>query len=278
MALSGATGWLQGISFPDLVWALFGALGGVPSSALNRTTYIGITDDDLVFAISKDPRKPSRVQRVPLGNVSIVKFRESRTPLFIDVLVIDTGTKRLTLSTGSSLRPVIRELAATLSESHVDVTDPARHLQRAPVEPAPPIHVRLIRGLGLARQDIAATLRTDGFARASLRASRYSIALFGVSLIATVTLTIGVVALGSIVPTALWERLRDVLLFILLLPVLLAALASILAALVAAWLAVSSIVKRGEKALTVFAALAASAALLITYAVAAFGAVLLGGD
>ncbi len=279
IALSGATGWFEGVSLPDLVEALFSMLGGIPTSELNRTTYIGITDEDLVFAITKDPKKPSRVQRVPLGNVSIVKFKESRTPFLIDVLVIDTGKKRLTLSTGSSLRPVIRELAAALSESQeAGNTDSARHLQRAPAEPAPPIHVRLFRRLGIAQQDIATTLRTDGFARASLGASRYSIALFGISVIADVVFIFAVVALGSLVPTGLWDRLRDVLLFILLLPVLLLTLLSIVAALVAAWLAVSSIFKRRERALTVIAALAVAAALLIFYTGVAFGAVLLGGE
>ncbi len=279
IALSGATGWLEGVSLPDLVGALFSMLGGIPSSELNRTTYIGITDEDLVFAITKDPKKPSRVQRAPLGNVSIVKFKESRTPFLIDVLVIDTGKKRLTLSTASSLRPVIRELAAALSESQeAGKTDSARHLQRAPAEPAPPIHIRLFGRLVLAQQDIAATLRADGFARASLGASRYSISLFAVSMIAAVAFIFGAVALGSIVPTTPWVRFRDVLLFILFLPALLVALLSILAALVAAWLAIYSIFKKGEKALTVIGALVAAAALLIFYTGIAFVAVLLGGE
>lgn len=280
IALSGATGWFEGVSLPDLVSALFDVLGGIPTSELNRTTYIGITDEDLVFAITKDPKKPSHVQRVPLGSASIVKIKESRTPFLIDVLVIDTGTKRLTLSTGSSLRPVIRELAATLSmrSQAADMTDSARHHQHASAELAPPMHVRLFRLLGLAQQDFATTLRIDGFARASLRASRYSLALFATSVAAAVVFIFGVVALGSIVPPALWERLRDVLLFILLLPVLLVTLLSIVAALVAAWLAVSSIFKRVERALTVIAALLVAAALLVFYAVVAFGAVLLGGE
>jgi hypothetical protein len=172
IALSGATGWLEGVSLVDLVMALLDVLGGVPTSELNRTTYIGITDEDLVFPTTKDPKKPSRLQRVPLGNVSIIKFKESRTPFLIDMLVIDTGTKRLTLSTGDSLRPVIQELSAILARrrQEADMTDSVEHLQDTParrVRPLP-LHVRLFRPLASAQREIATTLRVDGPARASL--------------------------------------------------------------------------------------------------------------
>jgi hypothetical protein len=281
IALSGATGWLEGVSLVDLVMALLDVLGGVPTSELNRTTYIGITDEDLVFPTTKDPKKPSRLQRVPLGNVSIIKFKESRTPFLIDMLVIDTGTKRLTLSTGDSLRPVIQELSAILARrrQEADMTDSVEHLQDTParrVRPLP-LHVRLFRPLASAQREIATTLRVDGPARASLRASRYSFALFAGSIAATFVFIFGTVALGSIFPTALWERLRDVLLFILFLPVLLATLLSVLAAWIAAGLAIYSIFQRGEKPITVIAALLRTVALIVCYAVGAFGALLLGG-
>jgi len=88
----------------------------------------------------------------------------------------------------------------------------------------------------------------------------------------------GVVALGSILPIGLFGPLRDLLLFILLLPVLLATLLGLVAALAAAGLAIYAIFKRGERPLTVISALLRAVALLICYAVAAFGALLLGGD
>lgn len=279
IALSGATGWFEGISLVDLVMAL---LGGVPTSELNRTTYIGITDEDLVFATTKDPNKPPRLQRVPLGNVSIVKFKESRTPFLIDVLVIDTGTKRLTLSTGETLRPVIRELAATLARRRQEANMPgsAGHLQGTLVQQAPPLplHVRLFRLLEPAPRDIATTLRANGPARASLRASRYSLTLFAASIAASLFFFVGLMALVFIFPTGPAEPLRDILLFILLLPVLLATLLCVVATLVAAGLAIYSILKRGERALTVIAALLAAAALIICYTVVALGAILLGGE
>jgi hypothetical protein len=71
--------------------------------------------------------------------------------------------------------------------------------------------------------------------------------------------------------------LRDVLLFILFLPVLLATLLSVLAAWIAAGIAIYSIFQRGEKPITVIAALLRTVALIVCYAVGAFGALLLGG-
>ena len=282
IALSGATGWFEGLSVVDLVLATLDALGGVVSPRIHRTTYIGITDEELVFAIAKDIHKPSELQRVPLGNVSIAKIKESRTPFLIDVLVIDTGTKRLTLSTGECLRPVIRDLAATLErrKQEPDMTDSAGHLEATLARQPPPLplHVRLFRPLASALQDVAATLRADGPARASIRASRYSFNLFAVSIAADFVFIFATVALGSIFPAALWRRLRDVVLFILLLPLLLATLLSLLPALAAAGLAIYSIFKRGERPLSVIAALLRTAALIVCYALAAFGAVLLGGE
>lgn len=282
IALSGATAWLEGVSLVDLVMAILDAIGGVATSELRRTTYIGVTDEDLVFAITKDPKKPSRLQRVPLGNVSIAKFKENRTPFLTDVLVIDAGTKRLTLSTGDSLRPVIREITATLAKRRQEahMTSSTGHLQDTLAQQAPtlPLHVRLFRPLTSALQDVAVTIRVDGPARASLRASRYSFTLFWISVAASFLAIFGLVALGSIFPTGLWEQLRDIIIFILLLPFLLAALLSVVAALVAAGLAIYSIFKGGEGARTVVASFLAAAALLICYVVAAFGALLLGGE
>jgi len=281
IALRGATGWFEGLSLVDLVLGLLDGLGGVPSSRLNRTTYIGTTDRHLVYAISKDPEKPSSLQRVPLGSVSIARFNESRTPFLIDVLVIDTGTKRLTLSTGYGLRPVIRQLAATLPtrRQEADTTDSAGLLQGALAEQAPPLplRARLSRPFASALQEVAVTLRVDGPARASIRASRYSFILFAASIPADLAFVFGAVALGSIFPTASLERLRDILLFILLLPLLLVALLGVITALVAAGLAIYSIFKKGERPLLVIAALLRIAALAVCYGVAAFGAVLLGG-
>ena len=282
IALSGATGWFEGVSFPDLALALLDVLGGVPTSELNRTTYIGITDEDLVFATTKDPKRLSRLQRAPLSNVSVVKFKESRTPFLIDVLVINTGTKRLTLSTGESLRPVIRELAATLARrrQEADMITSARHLRGTLAQPAPPLplHIRLFRLLGAAPRDIATTLRESGPAQASIRASRYSIALFAAAIAADFLFIAALFALVFIFPTGLSARLQDILLFILLLPLLLATLLSVLVALVSAGLAIYSIFKRGERPRTVIAALLWVAALIIGYAVVAFGALLFGGE
>jgi hypothetical protein len=281
MALSGATGWLEGLSFVDLVLGFLQVAGGL-STALDRTTYIGLTDNEFIFAIAKDPNKPSRLQRVPLGNVSIVKFRESRTPLLIDVLVIDTRTMRLTLSTGRTLRPVVRELAATLTRrsQEVGTTDAAGHAQGTPAKQAArlPLHVRLYRPLAFALGEVSATLRADGPALASIRASRYSFALFAASIAADFVFIFGLVPLGSILPTGLFGSLRDFLLFILLLPVLLAALLGLVAAFGAAGLAIYSIFKRGERPLTIIAALLRAVAILMCYALAAFGALLLGGE
>lgn len=280
IALSGPTGWLEGVSLLDLLKALLDVLGGIPTSELNRTTYIGITDEDLVFAITKDPKQPSSLQRVPLGYVSIVKFKESRTPFLIDVLVIDAGTKRLTLSTWESQRPIIRELAEILTRHRQEaaLTGSDQPRQDTPAQQAAPIplHVRLSRPLMSALQDLSATLRAEGPARASIRASRYSFGLGAAAVAADVVFIVGLVALGSILPTGLSGPLRDFLLFILILPMLLLILLSFAAALVAAGLAISSIFKRGEKPLTVIAALLAAAALLICYAI--FGALLLGGE
>lgn len=102
--------------------------------------------------------------------------------------------------------------------------------------------------------------------------------MFIVALAASFVFTFGPIAITFIFPTAPWERFRDVLLFLLLLPVLLTTLLSIGAALPAGGLAINSIVRRGEKPLTVLTALAAAAALLICYAVGVFGAVAFGGD
>ena len=281
IAFSGPTGWFEGLSFVDVVLGLLGGAGGV-STGLNRTTYIGVTDKDLVYATARDPDKPSHLQRVPLGDVSIVRFKESRTPLLIDVLVIAAGTKRLTLSTGEALRPAIRELAATLAgrNHEADTTDAAGRLQDTLARGIPPLrfHVRLIRPLASALRDVAATMRADGPARASMRASRYSFNLFAISIAADFVFILGTVALGSIVPTALWGRLRDVLLFLLLLPVLLTTLLGVLGALLAAGLGIYSIFKRGERPLAVIAALLRTAALVGCYAVVAFGALLLRGE
>jgi hypothetical protein len=272
IALSGATGWFQGLSLPDLLLALGGILGGVFTSALHRTTTIGITDEHLVFAISIDPEKPSRLQRAPLGRVSIVKFKESRTLLLIDVLVIDTGTQRLTLSTSPSLRPVVQELSAALAarRQEAGITGSAGPLQA----PLLPLHVRLSRLPGrlafrlktaVLDGDIAAALRESGPASASLRASRISLIFCGASIAAGLLLFIGLMALTYIFPAGLSGPLQDILLFILLLPLFLATLLGSIAALAAAGLAIYSLFKRGERPLTVTAALLAAAALVFIY-------------
>jgi len=282
IVLSGATGWFEGVSFVDLFMTLLDVLGGVPTSELNRTTFIGITDEDLVFATTKDPNKPSSLKRAPLGDMSIVKFKESRTPFLIDVLVIDTGTKRLTLSTGDSLRPVIRELSAILArrKQGPDMTDSTGHLQATPARQARPrlLHVRLFRPFTSALQDVSTTLSKDGPALASIRASRYSFYLFAASVGTCFLFIFGTVALGSIFPTVLWGRLRDVHIFILLLPLLLSTLLSVLAAFLAVGLAIYSTFKRGEQPRTVIAALLRTVGLIVCYIVAASGVVLLGGD
>jgi len=272
IALSGATGWLEGLSFVDVVFGFIGAAGGA-FTGLDRTTYIGITDDDLVFAISRDPKKPTQLQRAPLGNVSIVKFKESSTPFLIDVLVIDTGTKRLTLSTGETLRPVIRELAETLARrrQEADMTGSTGHLRGTSARQAPPLplRVRLFRLLEPAPREIVITLRANGPARASLRASRYSFALFVVSIAADFLMVVGLMALAIIFPTGFSPQLQDVILFILLLPVFIATLLGAIAALVAGGLATYSIFKRGERPLIIIAALLAAAALIVVYYITA---------
>ena len=282
IALSGPTGWFEGVSLVDLFMTLLDILGGVPTSELNRTTYIGITDQDLVFATTKNPNKPSSLQRAPLSNVSIVKFKESHTPFLTDVLVIDTGTKKLTLSTEDSLRPVIQELSATLArrKHEAGMPESARHFQDTSAQQARPLpfHVRLFRPIASALQDVATTVREDGPARASIRASRYSFNLFLIAIAADFVFIFGTVALGSIFPTTLWAQLRDVLLFILLLPVLLSTFLSVLAGVLAAGLAIYSIFKGGERPRTIITALLRTAGLILCYTVAACGVLLLGAE
>lgn len=141
-----------------------------------------------------------------------------------------------------------------------------------------PLHIRLLHPLMSALQEITETNLVDEPARASIRASRYSFTLFLISIASSFLAIFGLVVLGSIFPTGLWEQLRDMIIFVLLLPFFLAALLSVVAALVAAGLAIYSIFRRGERARTVVAALMAVVALLICYAIAASGALLLGSE
>jgi len=113
IALSGPTIGIDTLSLVDIVLSLIA--GSAPTTS-TRTTYLGITNDEMVFAVTRNPKKPSQLQRVSLGNVSIVKFKEHDTSLLLDELVIDTGTaKPLRLATAPVLRTVIRKLASVLS-------------------------------------------------------------------------------------------------------------------------------------------------------------------
>jgi hypothetical protein len=234
-----------------------------------RTTYIGLTDANLVFAISKDPRKPSRLQRASLGNVSIVKFKENRKRFLMDVLVINTGKKKLTLRTGASQRPVIHEFLTDLDrrkrESDISwsygLLDGKLARQATPL----PLHIRLIRLLEPVPRDITTSLRVNGPARASLRASRYSLTALGTSLAAGLFLVVGIFALAFIFPGGLAAPLRDILLFLFTLPILLTTLLGSVTAVAAGGLAIYSIFKRGERPLTIIGALLGSAGLLFVY-------------
>lgn len=84
-----------------------------------------------------------------------------------------------------------------------------------------------------------------------------------VSIAATTLIVFGTVALAIIFPTAQWDQLRDVIIFILFLPFMVAALMSVVTTLVAAGLAIYSIFKRGEKPLTIIAALLVAAVLIV---------------
>jgi hypothetical protein len=282
MALAGSKRGVDARVLGEILLAILHALGGgayAGGVSDPPTTCIGITEDELVFAITRRPPRPSDLRRVPLGNVSLVEFKEGRWGF--DKLVLHIGERKpLRLVTAESLRPVIQELAAILAirSQELDMTDSAGHLQGTLDQQAPPLplHVRLFRLLGPAPRDIAATLRANGPARASLRASLYSVALFAVSIAATVLATLGPMALAAIFPTGLLARLQDVVLFILLLPALLATLLGIAAGLVAAGLAIYSIFTRGERPLTVTPALLAAAALVICYAFVTL--LLLGGE
>lgn len=76
-------------------------------------TCIGITEDELVFVTTRRLPKPSDLRRVPLGDVSLVEFKERRWGL--DKLVLRTGKhSQLRLYTANSIRPVIRELTTLL--------------------------------------------------------------------------------------------------------------------------------------------------------------------
>lgn len=267
IAFSGSTGWPDPGLLTDLFIALLGGLvGGQEGNGQYRTTYIGVSDADLVYVISKDPRKPNRLQRVPLGNVAIIQFKERRRPNPNDSLVIDTGTRRLTLLTGANLRPVIHEFIADLDRrkqgsgssgsSGRTATQPARRrtFQKFPV--------CLKQFIGRIPRDVSGALRAEGPARASLRACRHSINMLAASLAAGLFLVAGIFALTFIFPGGIPEPYQDILLFILSLPILLTTLVCSLTSLAAGGLAITSIFKKGEKPLTVIAALLGSAALI----------------
>jgi hypothetical protein len=93
---------------------LHGIGGGTYTGVSDRpSTCIGITENELVFAITRRLPTPSGLRRVPVSEVSLVRFKEGR--LGFDKLTLHTGKrKQLRLYTAKSLRPVIQELAAIL--------------------------------------------------------------------------------------------------------------------------------------------------------------------
>ena len=98
-----------------LLLALIHALGGgaYTGGPDRPTTWIGITEDELVFATTRRIPKPSDLRRVSLSDVSLAGFKEGR--LGFDKLVLRTGKRKLLrLYTAKSLRPAIRELATLL--------------------------------------------------------------------------------------------------------------------------------------------------------------------
>jgi len=111
---AGIDARMSGELLLGIVDALLGG-GGFSDVSDPPTTCVGITEDELVFAITRRIPKPSDLRRVPLSDVSLVEFKEGRWGL--DKLVLDTGRpKLLHFYTAESLRPVIGELTVALSE------------------------------------------------------------------------------------------------------------------------------------------------------------------
>ena len=114
IALNGMGG-VDARLWGELLLAILHGLGGGAVTAMSDrpTTCIGITEDEFVFAITRRLPTPSNLQRVPLGDVSLVEFKEGR--LGFDKLTLRTGKRKLLrLYTAKSLRPAIRELATLL--------------------------------------------------------------------------------------------------------------------------------------------------------------------
>jgi hypothetical protein len=118
IALAGSQTGVDPRLLGEILLAILHALGGgayagAPSD--RPTTCIGITEDELVFTITRRLPKPSNLRRVPLGDVSIVALKEGRWGF--DKLVLHTGKRKLLgLYTAQSLRPAIGELAAILGK------------------------------------------------------------------------------------------------------------------------------------------------------------------
>jgi len=110
--LGGVDARIMGELLLRIIYALGG--GTVTDGSDRPTTYIGITEDELVFATTRRIPSPSSLRRVPLSDVSLVEVKEGR--LGFDKLTIRTGKRKLLrIYTAKSLRPTIQELGTILS-------------------------------------------------------------------------------------------------------------------------------------------------------------------
>jgi hypothetical protein len=113
LAFSGHT---QGVDIHALANIVLALLGGGAGGEL-RTTYVGITNDCLVFAKAIGRPKASDLRRVRLKSASLVRFKEHDTALLHDELVIAIeGRGTLRLGTSKPDRQTIRELGLILSK------------------------------------------------------------------------------------------------------------------------------------------------------------------
>lgn len=116
LAFAGSKTGVDARLLGEILLALLHALGGGATAGPPSdppTTCIGITEDELVFTITRRVPKPSDLRRVPLADVSTMELKEGRWGY--DKLVLHAGNRKLlSLRTAQSLRPAIAELAALL--------------------------------------------------------------------------------------------------------------------------------------------------------------------
>jgi hypothetical protein len=106
----GSTG-LQAHSLVDLGLALLSGDAPLTGESV-RQVHLGIVKDELAFVKADAFGKPAHLERIPLKQVSLVKYREH---MLSDELVLDIGEEKpLTVAVGRPMRKGTRELVSIL--------------------------------------------------------------------------------------------------------------------------------------------------------------------